>query len=153
MSASVSLIKRRAASKRAAVNEYQAQHFLRLTNKLREATLQHFGVRSEFGLPEDGWSRFTELPEYEDFVSGAYGCGFVCEDFNPDFPIDDAHRRPAEVLREVSLIKLRHYIHCVIRAERHSDGWGSMIYEAMRAGALNTVCERLAPDSSLYEPY
>lgn len=145
------LIVRRAASKRSAIHESQAQHLCGLIRFMVQETLAHFEVESVGDLAEDGWDAFTELPEYELFTLGAYACGFVCSDLRPDADLNAMARRPGEALRGMSLPQIRHYVHTLLRSERGTFGYGSFIYDALRAGALDALCERLQSGSDLYE--
>ncbi len=146
-----SLVVRRAPSKRAAINEFQAHHLCGLSLFLVQRTLAHFEVESVADLPEEGWEPFTYLPEYGLFTSGVYACGFVCADLSPDIDIDAVKCRPVEALGGMTLPQLRHYVHTLMRLERAGFGYGSALYEAVRAGVLEVLCERLDSDSDLYE--
>lgn len=145
------LIVRRAASKRSAIHESQARHLCGLIRFMVQGTLAHFEVESVTDLAEDGWDAFTELPGYELFTLGAYACGFVCSDLRPDADLNAVARRPGEALRGMSLPQIRHYVHTLLRSERGTYGYGSFIYDALRAGALDALCERLQSGSDLYE--
>jgi hypothetical protein len=148
---SAALIVRRAASKRSAIYEFQAQHLCSLIRFMAQAALAHFEVESEADLAEEDWEAFTKFPEYELFVHGAYACGFVCSDLRPNVDLSAVARRPGEALRGMSLPEIRHYVHTLLRAERGTDGYGSFIYKALRAGVLEALCERLQSGSDLYE--
>lgn len=148
---SAALIVRRAASKRSAIYEFQAQHLCSLIRFMVQAALAHCEVESVADLAEEDWEAFTELPEYELFTLGAYACGFVCSDLRPDVDLNAVARRPSEELCGMSLPQIRHYVHTLLRAERGTDGYGSFIYEALRAGVLEALCERLQSGSDLYE--
>lgn len=149
--ASVALVVRRAPSKRSAINEFQVQHLCALTRLLVRSTLDHFEVEASADLPEESWEAFTSLPEYGLFTSGAYACGFVCSDLRPDTDLDEVRRFPIAVLGGMDLRQLRHYVHTLMRSERAGHGYGSVVYEALRAGALEAICERLERGSDLYE--
>lgn len=148
---SAALVVRRAPSKRVAINEFQTQHLCGLTRFLVQRTLDHFKVGAAADLPEDGWETFIKLPEYGLFMSGVYACGFVCSDLSPDIDLDAVKCRPNEALGLLTLPQLRHYMHTLMRSERAGYGYGSDIYEAMRAGVLEVVCERIERDADLYE--
>lgn len=148
------LIVRRAASKRSAIHESQAQHLCSLIRFMVQAALHRWNVDSVAELPDDVWQAFeafTELPEYELFTLGAYACGFVCSDLRPDADLNAVVRRPGEALRGMALPEIRHYVHTLLRAERGTDGYGSVVYEALRAGTLEALCERIESGSDLYE--
>lgn len=113
--------------------------------------MSHFEVESTTDLQEEGWGAFTELPEYELFTAGTYACGFVCSDLTPDVDLDTVKCRPREVLSSMTLPQLRHYVHTLMRSERAGYGYGSVIYEALRAGVIEALCERLERGSDLYE--
>lgn len=69
---------------------------------------------------------FLACREYGNFTAGAYACGFVCRDLQAEFPFDLAKKRP-DLLLVADVGKLRHYIHTLMRNERHSYGHGSHI--------------------------
>jgi hypothetical protein len=148
---SATLILRRAASKRSAIYEFQAEHLCNLIRFMAQAALAHFEVESVTDLAEEGWEAFTEMPEYGLFTLGAYACGFVCSDLKPNLDLNAVARRPGEAFCGMSLPQIRHYIHTLLRAERGTDGYGSVVYEALRAGVLEALCERLQSGSDLYE--
>lgn len=145
------LIARRAAGKRSAINEHQAQHLLTLARCMTEAAIFQWEVDSVADLPQDGWEAFTDLQEYELFVLGAYACGFVCSDLIPNADMNLITSRPHEALREMSLPQIRHFVHTLMRSERAGHGYGSVIYGALRAGVFEALCERLEYGSDLYE--
>lgn len=145
------LIVRRAASKRSAINEFQARHLCALARYMVQAVVEQSEVDSVDDLPEEGWEAFTNMPEYELFVQGAYACGFVCSDLSPDVDLSAVTSRPRETLRVMSLPQLRQYIHTLTRAERAGHGYGSVIHDALRAGVFEVLCERLEYGSDLYE--
>lgn len=148
---SPTLISRRAISKRTPINEFQVQHFCELCRLLIHRALGHFGVKNSSELPENGSDEFTELPEYGLFTSGAYACSFVCSDFSPTADLCAVMQRPEETLTSMTLPQLRHCVHSLMRSERAGYGYGSILYEAIKSGALEVLCERLARDSDLYE--
>lgn len=148
---SSTLIVRRAASKRSTINEFQAQHLCSLIRVMAQRALAHFEVEYVADLAEEGWDAFTELPEYELFTLGAYACGFVCSDLRSDADLNAVARRSGEALRGMSLPQIRHYVHTLLRSERAGYGYGSVIYDALRAGVFETLCQRLRSGSDLYE--
>jgi len=95
---------------------------------------------------------FWAHPDYDMFHDAAYACGFVCNDLSPDFPIDEANRRPRERLGNETFDGIRHYVHTLLRAERSNrmDGYFSPVCAAIQSGALIVVAERLESDESLY---
>ncbi len=145
------LIVRRAPSQRSAINESQAQHLCSLIRFMVQEALAHFEVESVADLAEEDWDAFTELPGYELFTLGAYACGFVCSELRPDADLNAVASRPGEALRSMALPQIRHYVHTLLRSERAGYGYGSVIYDALRAGALDALCERLQYGSDLYE--
>lgn len=148
---SAALIIRSAISKRTPINEFQAHHFCELCRLLIQRALGYFGVQRSSELPEDGIEEFTQLPEYGLFTSGVYACGFVCSDFSPTVDINAVILRPEEVLANMTLPQLRHYVHSLMRSERAGYGYGSILYESIKSGALDFLCDRIARDSDLYE--
>lgn len=150
-SRSPSLVARQAFSKRTAINEFQVQHFCGLCHALIQRTLDRFKVRTSADLPEQGWQAFTQMPEYGLFTSGVYACGFVCSDLAPNVNLEAVNADPAEALSGQTLPQLRHYMHTLMRSERAGNGYGSVLYEALCAGALEVFCARLDRDPDLYE--
>lgn len=51
----------------------------------------------------------------------------------------------------MSLPQLRHYVHALMRTERATYGYGSVVYEAIRTGAVDVLCDRIERGSDLYE--
>lgn len=145
-------IKQGGPSSRTPLNDYQRVHFCQLTEQLLEQALAQFSVRATSQLPEDGWSSFTQTREYLLFITGAYACGFVCSDLKPKLDLDRVNRSPRDQIARMDLKKLRHYVHMLLRAERANDGYGSVIWEAVRSGALEVLLRRLAHDSDLLAP-
>lgn len=145
-------IKQSAPSSRTAINDFQRQHFCSLLEQLLSGALVQFGVRATSVLPQEGWERFTESREYRLFIEGAYACGFVCSDLRPNVDLNAVNQRPAEEMGRFDLKQLRHYVHTLIRSERASHGYGSLVWEAVLSGALERLLGRLANDSGLLEP-
>lgn len=148
---SAALMVRRAFSRRAAINEFQAQHLCALYRLLVQRTLDYFEVETRADFPEQGWEDFIQLPEYGLFTSGVYACGFVCSDFSPTIDLEAISARPTEMLTDMTFPQMRHYMHTLMRSERAGYGYGSVLYEALRVGALEILCERLERDPNLYE--
>ena len=150
---SPTLISRKAISKRSPINELQVQHFCELCHLLTQKALGHFGVKNSSELPENECDEFTQLPEYELFTNGTYACGFVCSDFSPTVDLNAVMQRPEEVLARMTLPQLRHCVHSLMRSERAGYGYGSILYKAIKSGALEALCDRLTRDSDLYEDF
>jgi hypothetical protein len=112
--------------------------------------VDYFSVEASAELPEDGWVNFIDLPEYRLFTSGAYACGFVCSDLSPTIDLEVIKSRYSQILGEMNLPQLRNYLHTIMRSERAGYGSGSVLYESIRAGALEFLCERLERDTDLY---
>lgn len=146
-------IRRKPASKRAAVNEFQARLLALLIEALEAAALSRFGVQGHDRLPVERHGEFTALPEYRLFVEGAHACGFVCADFAPGGPTIERGARVEDAVGSWSFFELRHYVHTLLRSERWADGYSSPILEALIQGALQAISRRLANDENLYEPY
>lgn len=70
-------IRRKPASKRAPVNEFQARMFALLIDTLEAAALRRFQSPSRERLPIERFEEFAALPEYRLFIKGAYACAFV----------------------------------------------------------------------------
>ena len=131
-----------ASSKRAPIREDQAQLLAKLIRLLEEAAQQG---RSE--ALDDDW--FYQLPEYALFAQGASALGFVCRDFSSDgIDLDAIANRPEE-LADVSLPRLRRYVHALMRNERHNFPNASFVLAAIRGGALAMVARRLESDDRL----
>ncbi|SAL19084.1 hypothetical protein AWB73_01131 [Caballeronia turbans] len=146
-------IRRRPASKRSAVNEYQARALALLIDHLEKAALRHFSTPSREWLPLDRYEEFFALPEYRLFVEGTYACGFVCTDFAPSGPTVEPGERVEESVGSWSFFELRHHVHTLLRAERWADGYSSPIFESLTRGALHAVGQRLVHDESLYDDF
>ncbi|PRZ56354.1 hypothetical protein BX589_1014 [Paraburkholderia fungorum] len=146
-------IRRKPASKRSAVNEFQARTLALLTETLESAALRHFGVPGRERLHTERHKEFTALPEYRLFVEGAYACGFVCTDFAPGGPTIDSAERPEDAVDSWTFFELRHHVHTLLRAERWADGYSSPIFEALAQGVLSAISGRLVSDDTLYEPH
>jgi hypothetical protein len=118
---------------------------------LVKRTLEHFEVESVEELSDEDWESFTEMPEYGLFTTGVYACGFVCADLKPDADLDAIRQRPIEAIQGANLPWLRHYVHTLMRSERAGYGYGSVVFEALRAGVLEQLSERLDRGADLYE--
>lgn len=145
-------IRRKPASKRTAVNEFQARMLALLIDALEAAALKHFDVHGHERLPAEQHGDFTALPEYRLFVEGAYACGFVCTDFAPGGPTIEPSVRVEDAVDSWSFLELRHFMHTLLRSERWADGYSSPIFEALTRGVLQATSRRLANDDALYEP-
>ena len=139
-------------SSRTDLNDFQREHFCSLILILIEGALGQFQVRVTSDLPEDGWERFIDSREYKLFLTGAYACSFVCSDLRPDVDIDRVNRSPEGHVDKFDLKELRHFMHTMMRSERSNFGFGSAIWESMRAGTLELVMGRLAHDPRLRDP-
>jgi hypothetical protein len=144
-------IRRKPASKRSAVNEFQARIFALLIEALETAALGRFHVQGHERLPVERHEEFTALSEYRLFVEAAYACGFVRTDFAPDGPTVERGMRVEDVVGSWSFFELRHYVHTLLRSERWADGYSSPIYEALIQGVLQAISRRLANDDTPYE--
>ncbi|MEX3690359.1 hypothetical protein AB3X91_17425 [Paraburkholderia sp. BR14263] len=151
-SISAQTIRRKPASKRAAVNEFQARMLALLIDTLERAALQHFGAQGHERLSVEKHGEFTALPEYRLFVEGSYAGGFVCTDFAPGGPTIERGVRVEDAVGSWSFFELRHYVHTLLRSERWADGYSSPILEALIQGVLQAISRRLANDDTLYEP-
>ena len=126
-------------------------HFLaKCIRRLENAAKDFFA--GEYDPGADELTLFWAQPDYEIFCDAAYACGFVCDDLSPDFPIDEANRRPLELLGFEKFSGLRHYVHTLLRAEHSNrmDGCFSPVCTALQSGALIVVAERLESDKSIY---
>lgn len=144
-------IRRLAASRRSVVNQHQARHLVQLVRLLERAALDHYRVPVASRLPRDRYAEVFKLEAYRLFIEGAYACGFVCRDLKPDNPLETERDRPEEAIARWSLAELRQYLHYLVRHERWADGFSSPILDALVAGHLQRVADRLGTDESLYE--
>jgi len=144
-------ISRRPTSSRSVVNQHQARHLVQLVRLLEREALNHYRVPVAARLPRDRHAEFFKLDAYRIFIEGAYACGFVCRDLKPDNPLESERDRPAEAIAGWSFAQLRQYVHYLVRHERWADGFSSPILEALAAGHLQQVADRLETDESLYE--
>jgi hypothetical protein len=150
--ASAARIARSPPSRRSAVTQHQARHLVQLIRWLEREALAHFRVPVAARLPRERYGEFFRLEPYRVFNEGAYACGFVCRDLKPDNPLEAARTRPAEVIAGWSFPQLRQYVHHLVRHERWADGYSSPILDALVAGHLQQVADRLETDDSLYAP-
>jgi hypothetical protein len=104
-------------------------------------------------LCSDDLEKLLDNAEYKRFLEALYACGFVTEDFTPDFSLEAANAKPEDTLGECGLPRIRHYLHTLARAERWADGHSSPVLHAIKAGALQLVARRLASDQSLRVPH
>jgi hypothetical protein len=144
-------IRRKPASKRSAVTEYQARLLALLIDTLEAAAVRRFGAPTAERLPAERHEEFSALPEYRLFVEGAYACGFVCTDLDPGGPTIDSGERVEETVDRWSFFEVRRYMHTLLRSERWADGYSSPIFEALIQGVLRAIGHRLANDDALYE--
>lgn len=144
------LIQRQAPSKRSAINEYQVRLLVRVARKLSTAALLAYGVRDPAQLPRAKFEQFIELPEYELFIDTCYAAGFVCRDLAPKADLDQINQNTVGHIQTWSLPQLRLYLHTLVRAERWTEGSSSHIFNALQAGTLLSITERLENDDHLY---
>jgi hypothetical protein len=147
---SASKISRRTPGRRSVVNQHQARHFVQLVRLLEREALAHFRVPTASRLPSDRFGDFFKLEAYRVFVEGAYACGFVCSDLEPDNPLESERTRPADAIDAWPFPVIRQYVHYLLRHERWADGYSSPILQALIAGHLQRVADRLERDDSLY---
>ena len=145
------LIQKCLPSARTPVHEAQAHFLALLIDDLGQAACKAFKVPSLDRCPDDGAPKFTALPAYDRFVQGAYACGFVMRDGKATHPMGRHAGRPMEAVHLIDFPTVRHLIHYILRAERHSFGYGSEIYTAMRSGLLPALADRLRRDSRFYQ--
>ena len=92
---------------------------------------------------------FSSQPEYERLIEGAYACGFVCGDIDPDLSgeIYEKHLSNIDKISKTDLASIKYIVHFIMRAERHSDAGsdigGGVIFEAIEAGLLKAIVKRL----------
>ena len=151
-SPSAERISRKAQSRRSAVTQHQARHLVQLIRWLEREALGHFRVPVAARLPRERYAELFRLEAYRVFIEGAYACGFVCRDLKPDNPLEAERDRPAQAIAAWSFPQLRQYVHYLVKHERWADGFSSPILEALVAGHLQQVADRLESDDSLYEP-
>ena len=144
-----SRISRRPPSKRSAVSEHQARHLVQLIRLLERDALSHFRVPAASRLPKDRSGEFFKLESYRIFIEGAYACGFVCRDLNPDNPLESERERAAAAIDGWRFPEIRQYVHYLLRHERWADGYSSPIMDSLVEGHLQRVADRLETDDSL----
>ena len=149
MRAAATRISRRPPSKRSAVTEHQARHLVQLIRLLERDALSHFHAPAASRLPMDRFDEFFKLEAYRIFIEGAYACGFVCRDLNPDNPLESERTRAAEAIAGWTFAQLRQYVHYLVRHERWADGYSSPIFDSLTEGHLQRVADRLTTDDSL----
>lgn len=142
-------ISRSPASRRSVVTQHQARHLVQLIRLLERDALAHFRVPVASRLPTERFAEFFKLEAYRIFIEGAYACGFVCRDLKPDNPLEGRGGRAADVIAGWTFPGLRQYVHYLVRHERWADGYSSPILEALAAGHLQQVADRLETDASL----
>ena len=149
--ASAAKISRRPTGRRTPVNVHQARHLAQLVRLLERAVLDHFRVPVAAQLPADRYAESFKLEAYRVFVEGAYACGFVCRDLKPDSPLEGACDRASEAIAAWTFPVLRRYVHYLVRHERWAEGYSSPIFDALIAGHLQQVADRLERDDRLYD--
>lgn len=142
-------ISRPPPSKRSAVTEHPARHLVQLVRLLERDTVSHFRVPAASRLPADRFDELFKLAAYRIVIEGAYACGFVCRDLNPDNPLATERARAAEAIAGWSFAELRQYVHYLARHERWADGYSSPIMDSLIDGHLQRVADRLETDGSL----
>ena len=145
-------IRRRPASKRSAVNEFQVALFCQLAKALERSILRLFSVSDSSSIPRYRDAEIFCLNEYENFITAMFACGFVCNDGKMEGDLMEVNRRLNEVIDRWSFPELSQYLHYLQRCEKWADGYSSPILDAIRSGALLKVVARLESDESLYEP-
>ena len=99
---------------------------------------------------QDRFGEFFKLESYRIFIEGAYACGFVCRDLNPDNPLEtERERAAAAAIDGWTFPQIRQYVHYLLRHERWADGYSSPIMDSLVEGHLQRVAERLETDGSL----
>lgn len=145
------LIRKRLPSSRHPVSEFQAHMLADLIDFLEMQACKKFKVADlRQCLPEQA-SKFTDLSAYGLFIQGAYACGFVMRDGLATDPLGEHVNRPLEWAADADFSALRQLVHCIVRSERHSSGYGSPVFEAMISGLLPAIGHRLRGDPRLYE--
>ena len=91
----------------------------------------------------DDLDPFFALDEYRRFVDGAEALGFVCHDFSVAGMDTSSMVRNPEQLTGLPLQQLRRYVHVLIRSERSNVPDYSVVFEAVVAGALKVLADRL----------
>jgi hypothetical protein len=142
-------ISRQPASKRSLVTEHQARHLVQLIRLLERDALRHFRVPASSRLPKDRCGEFFKLESYRIFIEGAYACGFVCRDLNPDNPLESERERAVAAIDGWRFPEIRQYVHYLLRHERWADGYSSPIMDSLVEGHLQRVAERLETDDTL----
>lgn len=136
------------ASKRTSVHSYQITFLVKSIQRLEDVYARHFREITEL-TPKD-FNRFRKLEEYRAFMEAAVVCGFVCNDFKNNFPVDEVHGSP-RMLSDLPFQKLRQYIHTIQRTEKWCSEYSTALFDSLKTGALVLVANRLASDESLVE--
>lgn len=147
-----SRISRRAPSRRSRVTQHQARHLVQLIRLLEREALAHFRVPVAARLPRERFGDFFKLESYRVFIEGAYACGFVCGDLEPDNPLEGERDRPTEAIAGWAFPQVRQFVHYLVRHERWANGFSSPTFAALADGHLQQVADRLEKDDTLYEP-
>lgn len=142
-------IARQPPSRRSVVTQHQARHLVQLVRLLEREALAHFRVPVASRLPRDRHAEFFRLDAYRIFIEGAYACGFVCRDLKPDNPLEGEREQPALAIARWTFPVLRQYVHYLVRHEVWAEGFASPILEALAAGHLQQVADRLETDATL----
>lgn len=147
--ATSSFIRRTKISKRSPVYDEQAKFFAELLLEL----IDEYRIETEMNNGNEiELSEFFQIAAYNRFMRGANACGFVCSDYNPDFPLGEILSRPEHEVQHLSFAKLRHYVHTLLRAEAWAGGHDSPIRDALNAGAMQILANRILNDETLREP-
>lgn len=140
------------ATRRSAINSYQATLFAHATQRLERAIMRKLGTDHAKDLPADDETALAGLDEYETWIETAFACGFVMANGKSEGDLDAANRDPAGTVDRMTFPELRQYVHYLQRCDKNWDGYGIPIYRAIRSGALGIVADRLLSDRRLYEP-
>ena len=71
-------------------------------------------------------------------------------DAKPDNPPSESRQAPVEAIRKFDFMRLRQFVHFLLRHESWSDGNESPILNAFANGLLPAIADKLRNDQSLY---
>jgi len=153
------LIRKRLPTSRHPVSEFQAHMLADLIEAMQVQACKKFKVSDMGQCSPEQARKFIDLPAYDLFIQGAYACGFMMRDGSSTDPLGEHARRrtgdwatdAADWAADADFPALRNLVHYIVRCERHSYGYGSVVFDTMVSGLLPLVARRLREDSRLYE--
>ena len=108
---------------------------------LERVFLPSFKAIEDLSIEE--YYRFTASDEYRAFEEVCLNGGFVCDDYDEFFNLALIHALPEEIIPNLTLSGIRHYIHTVQRAEKWNSEYSRALFDAVKSGSLGLVWRRL----------